>query len=366
MRNVQKTLLLTLISLTIVASLLSCSKAEQEQEKSEPLQAVSAATDYTQVVSSSVAIQERALRDRVIGSGTVQGQREVSIKARVSGEIEEISIDLGSTLKAGDTLLTIDDTIAKLNLSQLEKQYENALKQQSVNEKLFASGAISLSQLNQGKSSLDGLSAQTEQAKMNLANANVTSPISGSVAEITNLVEGDMLQAGSQIARIVDLEHLRVTLAIGQAQLFLIKEGASAEITIHTPTETIVAEGVVSAISASSDSRTGSWVVYVDFENPRPDILKAGITANVTIYNADAPLYTVVPNGAMVNRGGKQYIFVVEGSNASLREVTVVDQVGDLTAIESKDASSSLVGERVLVSSLSRLIDGSAISTPLQ
>ncbi len=236
MRNVQKTLLLTLISLTIVASLLSCSKAEQEQEKSEPLQAVSAATDYTQVVSSSVAIQERALRDRVIGSGTVQGQREVSIKARVSGEIEEISIDLGSTLKAGDTLLTIDDTIAKLNLSQLEKQYENALKQQSVNEKLFASGAISLSQLNQGKSSLDGLSAQTEQAKMNLANANVTSPISGSVAEITNLVEGgDMLQAGSQIARIVDLEHLRVTLAIGQAQLFLIKEGASAEITIHTP-----------------------------------------------------------------------------------------------------------------------------------
>ncbi len=126
----------------------------------------------------------------------------------------------------------------------------------------------------------------------------------------------------------------------------------------------------MSAISASSDSRTGSWVVYVDFENPpRPDILKAGITANVTIYNADAPLYTVVPpNGAMVNRGGgKQYIFVVEGSNASLREVTVVDQVGDLTAIESKDASSSLVGgERVLVSSLSRLIDGSAISTPLQ
>ncbi len=366
MRTVQKALFLFLISLTILVSFIACSKAEQEQETSEPLEAVSAATDYTQVVSSSVAIQERALRDRVIGSGTVQGQREVSIKARVSGEIEEISIGLGSTLTAGDTLLTIDDTIASFNLSQLEKQYENALKQQSVNEKLFASGAISLSQLNQGTSSLDGLSAQLEQAKNNVTNSRVSTPISGSVAEITKFVKGDLLQAGTQIARIVDLEHLRVTLAIGQAQLFLIKEGAQAEITIRTPNETIVAEGVVSAISASSDSRTGSWTVYVDFDNPRPDLLKAGITADVTIFNADAPLYTVVPNGAMVNRNGKQYIFVVEGDNASLREVAVVDQFGDLTAIESKDASSSLVGERVLVSSLSRLIDGSAISTPLQ
>lgn len=366
MRKAQRTLVFSLISLTIVASLLSCSKADQEQEVNEPLEAVSAATDYTQVVSSSVAIEERALRDRVIGSGTVQGQREVSIKSRLSGEIKEISVGLGSTLKAGDTLLTIDDTIAKLTLSQLESQYQNALKQQSVNEKLFASGAISLSQLNQGKSSLDGLSAQLEQAKNNVANSRITTPISGSVAEITKLVEGDLLQAGSQIARIVDLEHLRVTLAIGQAQLFLIKEGAPAEITIRTPTETIIAEGRVSAISASSDSRTGSWVVYVDFENPRPDMLKAGITADVTIFNTDAPLYTVVPNGAMVNRNGKQYIFVVDGSAASLQEVTVVDQFGDLTAIESKDASVSLIGERVLVSSLSRLIDGSAISTPLQ
>nr|WP_319475177.1 efflux RND transporter periplasmic adaptor subunit [uncultured Sphaerochaeta sp.] len=366
MRKAQRTFLFTLISFTLIASLLSCSKVEQEQEVKEPLEAVSAATDYTQIVSSSVAIEKRALRDRVIGSGTVQGQREVSIKARVSGEIEDISIELGNTLTAGDTLLIIDNTIASLNLSQLEKQYENAVKQQAVNEKLFASGAISLSQLNQGKSSLDGLAAQMEQARNNVTNSRVTTPISGSVAEITKLVEGDLLQAGSQIARIVDLEHLRVTLAIGQAQLFLIKEGAPAEITIRTPTETIVAEGLVSAISASSDSRTGSWTVYVDFDNPRPDILKAGITADVTIFNNDAPLYTVVPNGAMVNRNGKQYIFVVDGSNASLQEVTVVDQFGDLTAIESKDASSPLLGERVLVSSLSRLIDGSAISTPLQ
>ncbi|MGE4453664.1 MAG: efflux RND transporter periplasmic adaptor subunit [Sphaerochaeta sp.] len=330
------------------------------------IEAVSAATDYTQIVSSSVAIEERALRDRVFGSGTVQGQKEVSIKARTTGEIKDISVELGSTLAEGAVLLTIDDTIAKLSLSQLEKQFENAQQQQTVNEKLYASGAISLSQLNQGKSTLDGLSAQLEQAKKNLSNTQVTTPISGSVAEITKLVEGDLLQAGTQVARIVDLDHLRVTLAVGQAQLFLIKEGARSEITIETPTEQIVTEGEVRAISASSDSRTGSWTVYVDFDNPRPDLLKAGITANVTIFNEDAPLFTVVPNGAMVNRNGRQYIFVVEGSNAKLQEVTVTDQHGDLTAIQSKDPSYTLLGKRVLVSSLSRLIDGSAISTPLE
>ncbi|MDD3929660.1 MAG: efflux RND transporter periplasmic adaptor subunit, partial [Sphaerochaeta sp.] len=150
---------------------------------------------------------------------------------------------------------------------------------------------------------------------------------------------------------------------VGQNQLFLIKEGARAEIVIETPVERITAQGTVSAVSASSDSRTGSWTVYVDFENPRPEMLKAGITAQVTIYQDDAPRYQLVPNQAMVYRNAKTYVFLAEGGSASLVEVRIVDQYGDYTAIESMDAKLNLAGKRVLVSGLSRLVDGSSIST---
>jgi len=352
---------MVLVLIGIIAITASCTKP-QNQEVIVADQ-VASATDYTQIVSSAVPVQTKALRDKVVGSGTIQGQQEVSVKARTSGEIKAIQVALGGTLSKGDVLLELDDKVANLTLSQLEKQSENTQKELEVNEQLYAKGAISLSALNLSRSAADGLAAQLQNARTNLSNMRITSPIDGSVAEVSKLVVGDLLLAGTQVARIVDLAHLRVALAVGQSQLFLIKEGAKADVVIATPTENITAQGRVSAISASSDSRTGSWTVYVDFDNPRPDRIKAGITAQVTIYNPDAPVYTLVPNGALVNRNAKTYVFVAENATAQLIEVQIIDQFGDQTAIQSIDTDYDLSNKNVLVSALSRLVDGSSISS---
>jgi membrane fusion protein (multidrug efflux system) len=245
----------------------------------------------------------------------------------------------------------------------LENQYENSLKELKANKQLYERGAISLVQLSQTQSSVDGLNAQLEQVKTNLKNTKITTPIAGSVAEKTNFVVGDFIQAGQQIVRVVDLEHLRMTIPVGQSQLFLIKEGAAALITIKTPTEIIEAEGEVSGISASSDSRTGSWSVLVDFINPEPSFIKAGISAEVIIFNEDAPIYTLVPNSAMVYRNGVTSVYMVEGKSAKQVNVKVVDQYGDQSAIESLDEGISLIGKKVLVSALSRILDGTSVVT---
>ncbi|NCC13205.1 MAG: efflux RND transporter periplasmic adaptor subunit, partial [Spirochaetia bacterium] len=167
----------------LVATLFlgSCTKEKSvgtEQTAEPAADVVASATDYTQVVASAVPIEVRPLRDRVIGSGTVQGQQEVSIKARTSGEIRDVYGNLGSPLQKGDVLIVLDDTIANLNLSQLENQYKNAQGELAVNEQLYAKGAISLSQLNQSRSSADGLAAQLENARNARSNTKITTPIS--------------------------------------------------------------------------------------------------------------------------------------------------------------------------------------------
>ena len=348
------------LALILPFLLLSCMKGEK---KPLALDEIAAATDYTQVVSSAVMVRQAPLRDRVLGSGTIQGREEISVKARASGVIKSISFNLGEKLEKNQVLMTLEDTIATLNVSQTESQYNNSLKELKANQQLYDRGAISLVQLTQTQSSVDGLAAQLEQVQNNLKNTQIKTPLAGSVAEKTNLVVGDLIQAGQQIVRVIELERLRLTLPVGQNQLFLIKEGAPAIITIRTPTETIEAEGRVSAISAGSDARTGSWSVLVDFINPRPALIKAGISAQVTIFNEDAPIYTLVPNSAMVYRDGITSVYVVEGNNAKKVQVKVVDQYGDQSAVESMEKGISLIGKKVLVSALSRILDGSPIVT---
>ncbi len=359
----RKAKIISIILLLFLSLFFSSCNKNIEEEDPIVIDEVSAATDYTQVVSSAVEIKEAALRDRVFASGTIEGLEEVNIKSRTSGVIKSIDFNLGSKLEKDQVILVLDDTIPLLNVSQLEKQYENSLKELDANKQLYDRGAISLVQLTQTQSSVDGLKAQLEQVKTNLENTKITTPISGSVAEKTNLVVGDLIQTGAQIVRVVDLEHLRITVSVGQNQLFLIKEGAPALITINTPTEIIEAEGVVSGISASSDSRTGSWSVLVDFTNPKPSIIKAGISADVIIFNEDAPIYTLVPNSAMVYRNGETSVYMVEGDSAKQVNVKVVDQYGDQSAIESLDENITLVKKKVLVSALSRILDGTSVVT---
>jgi membrane fusion protein (multidrug efflux system) len=101
----------------------------------------------------------------------------------------------------------------------------------------------------------------------------------------------------------------------------------------------------------------------VDFDNPKPEIIRAGLSASVIIYNAEAPEYPLVPNAAMVNRDGRSYVYVLQDSIAKLVEVEVVDRYGDTTAVTSLDESFELPGAKVLTSGLSRVTDGSAVVT---
>ncbi|MCF7944807.1 MAG: efflux RND transporter periplasmic adaptor subunit [Spirochaetia bacterium] len=323
--------------------------------------AVTGATDYAPLVSSAVPVEKAALRSKVVGSGIISGQQEAAIRAKNAGDIKKISFELGDELSEGQVLLTLDDTIAELNVLQLEQQYETAEADLASKEETYERGSLSASQLTQARASLNGLEAQLAQAREALRNTRITTPIKGRVAQKSpDLVIGDQVQPGQQLARVVDLENLRIRLSLGQDQILLVREGYEAEIRIDTPKTAFTAQGVVKAISAGSDTRTGSWTVLVDFPNPAPEILKAGMSAEVIIFNRDAEMYTVVPGASIVYRNGKTYVFIVEDETARIVEIEIIDRYGNLTAVEPLESDLNLLDYSVLVSGLSRVQSGDA------
>ena len=330
----------------------SCS---EEEVVVEDLDAGAAATDLSALIPDAVPVRQEALRDRIVGNGVIQGQREAILRSRTGRIIRSISFELGGSLEEGAVLLTLDDAIASLTLRQLEQQYQINLADLRSKEDLYSRGSLALNQLTQARATVNGLEAQLVQARDAVANTRITTPIQGQIAEKSaGLVLGDQLQAGAQIGRIVDLSALRVSVALGQSQVFLVREGLPAEIRVPTPTGDIVTQGVVHAVSAGSDRRTGSWTALIDFPNPAPDLIRAGLSAQVSIVNADAPKSIVVPDSALVFREGRTAIYLVEENTPVLVQVRLVDQQGERTAIEPVDPSIVLLGKRVLVSGLNQ------------
>lgn len=347
--------------LFVFLSLSSCMK---EEVAPAAVDSVSASTDYTQLVSSAVLVERGTLRPTIESSGTIQSQYEVIVRSRSAGIITAVDFELGDQVDQGQSLVSLDDTIASLSLQQVEKQVDNSRKEVVSNEQLYERGAISLNQLNLSKATLAGLEAQLARARDALRDVRITSPITGWVAEKSpSLIVGDAVQVGQTIGRIVDLGRLRIALSLGQSQIFLVKEGAEATISITTADNVITTTGVVRAISAGTDARTGSWTVLVDFLNPEPERIRAGLSARISIVNTEAHEYPIIPNAAIVNREGKTYVYVLEGDNARLVEIAIIDRYGDASAVKSVDETSELVDSQVLTTGLSRITDGSSVVT---
>jgi multidrug efflux pump subunit AcrA (membrane-fusion protein) len=122
-RNLPLGLLIIITALGIV----SCGSENQEADQTSSVE-VSADTDYAPLVSSTVQVRTGALRDKVYASGIIEGKQEAVIRARTGGAIERVDFELGERVPRSQALVVIEDTIARLNLSQLRREYENAAK----------------------------------------------------------------------------------------------------------------------------------------------------------------------------------------------------------------------------------------------
>jgi membrane fusion protein (multidrug efflux system) len=352
------------IGILMIFVFVSCSADADPGENNVQLGASLLEEDDQQGIAVETAPVSRGrLRSSIEGSGIIQGIQEVIIRPFTNGVIESVQFELGQEISSDDALVTLDDRVARLTWLQLSGEYQSALADLESQKNLYELGSLSLNQLNQIQARVDGLAAQVEQARDSLAYTSITSPIDGRIAEkADNLIPGDLVASGQQIARVVDLSRLRIELSLGQDQIFLVEENLPAAIRITSPRGTIEALGIVSAVAAGSDQRTGSWRVIVDFDNPDPQAIKAGMSARVSIESDLEPMRDLVPLSSLILNEDRADLFIADGEIARRIPVQVLDNYGELAAVLPLDPEVQLSGRRVLTSGLSRIQDGDKIA----
>ena len=163
---------------------------------------------------------------------------QVSIRARVSGYIEDRLFIEGSDVEKGDPLLVIDQgpfkaevNRANAALAQAEADLERARKDLSRYSGLVQEGATSQQQVDrtqsevlQGDALILARKAELEQAQLNLDYTEIAAPISGRIgrAEVT---EGNLVGPESgELAFLVQLDPIYVSFSISEKELVNVKQ----------------------------------------------------------------------------------------------------------------------------------------------
>jgi HlyD family secretion protein len=247
--------------------------------------------------------EKRTIIEVVNASGKVYPEIEVKISPDISGEITELYVQEGDTVKAGQLLARIYADIytiqrdqanfgveqsrsqvgnAKASLEALQAQMDQAQKSYDMQLALYKDKVISKNEFNAaeaaiksakanydaGVQSIKGVSAsvQSAQATLNRANKDlgrtaITAPMDG-VVSLLNVkkgekVAGNSFNIGTEMLRIANMDKIEVRVDVGENDIPKVKLGDSAVVTIDAYGDKKF-KGVVTQIASSNTGASAS------------------------------------------------------------------------------------------------------------
>lgn len=204
-------------------------------------------------------------------SGYIEAKNVAIISAQTDGIIKEILAKQGQRIKAGDTILLLDEKDKVTDFNRAKQALQQTANELKINQKLAKEGFIPPTKLEAVKTTYSEALNNMEKAKQNLEFTKIKAPIDGYVDKI-NFKKGDNLNnfTGKEITKIFNDNGFVVISAIPQNNIHKIKIGQKAIIKIN---EHQSINGTIDFISNLADQGTRTYHCEIDLENKMQDIL---------------------------------------------------------------------------------------------
>ncbi len=297
---------------------------------------------------------DQNLNSRLIQTGLITANSDIDIVSELQGKATAVLVQEGSYVKAGFTMIKVENQVPEANFLAAQNNYQKAQKDWERSKDLHKQGLISDIDLESARQSFKTAQAQFVSAQREYNNSSITSPISGIVTSIPVDV-GTTLSPGMTVANVVDISKLKVVLNVAEQDAFRLKVGDQAEI------ETGIYPGVkfpgkIASISVKGDA-AHTYPVKIMIPNNREYPLKSGMFGQITIQLGNQTALAI-PRNAMVGSAENPQVFIVEDGKAKLRNIQIGSEIGaHITVLEG-----IVAGEQVIVGGQEDLKDNSAVA----
>lgn len=253
-----------------------------------------------ELVIRTHVVEEYTVENTVTATGTIEPVETVEVGTQVSGKVERILVDFNSVVKKGDLLAELDKQTlnqsvsrAKASLTSAESQLKYAKLAYERTKQLYESNAATLASYEEAQNSYTqaqmskkNAQAAYDQALVDLAYAEIYSPIDGIVLDRAVEV-GQTVAASFSTPTLFtlanDLTKMQVEANVDEADIGQVKIDQNVTFTVDAYPDEMF-NGTVSQIRMQPTT-TSNVVTYVVIIAAPNDELKLfpGMTASVTI-----------------------------------------------------------------------------------
>ena len=264
-------------------------------------------------------------------TGTLTSPRAARLAPEVDGRVATLEVDAGDAVARGDTLLALDDELARIELEQARAaereaaaELDDARRRLSEARELAERASVPATQVRGAEAEvrIDGAllerrAAETRHRAALVERHRLPAPFDGVVAR--RMAElGEWVGPGTPVLELVAVKRLRLDLQVPQRYFGRVGPGTPLEVTLDAlPDEAVLAE--VSEVVPVSDASARTFLARVAPDNAAGH-MTPGMSARATLRLGTGRQGVVVPRDALIRYpDGRVTVWVTEGESAERR-----------------------------------------------
>ncbi|MCW2498209.1 biotin/lipoyl-binding protein [Jatrophihabitans sp.] len=324
--------------------------------------ASTAATVSTQTVSTGTITQS------VAATGTLAPAEDENLNFAVSGTVTSVAVKVGQTVTKGQKLATASSTALAVTVAQAKSSVASAQARVDDDE----TNDVDATELAADKAALTAADNQLTSAKASLADATLTSPITGAVVAV-NLTTGEAVSGSSSSSggggtgggggsttssttsdaqvEVISTGSWIVNATVDSTSVDLIKASDQAQLTVTGSTDTVY--GTIDSIGlvSSSTGSTASYPVVIDVTGKQTSLHDGSSVTATLIYKQLSNVVVVQTLALQRDSSGGDYVEKVVNGKA----VKTTVKTGLVSGTETQITSGLVAGDKVQITIPARI-----------
>lgn len=348
---------------TAAMRVVAARKAEQAKANAPKPEAI------IELASTDIATaQVLELSEGLPISGSLKAANSAVVKARVSGELQGLTVREGDVVKAGQIIARVDASEYQARVRQAQQSADAAKAQVDIaqraydnNKALVNQGFISATALETTAASLAGTKsthasalAGVDVARKSLEDTVLKAPISGIISQRA-AQPGERVGIEARVVEIIDISRLELEANLGAAESVDVRIGQQAKLQFEGRNESVAA--TVSRINPSAVAGSRSVLVYLSVASTAG--LRQGLFAQGTLGTARVQTLSV-PLSAVRNDKPSPYVQVLQNDAINHQSVELGAR-GDALGTTMVAVKNISAGTKVTLASAGFIRDGTKV-----
>lgn len=286
--------------------------------------------------------------------GNLVANESVTIRPEIAGRVTAIHFNEGHKIAAGAKLVSLDSAEVEAQLAATRAELLWAEQRYDRAAELYSKKFVSSQALDEARVNLARAKARLAEDEARLKKSEMRAPFAGTLG-LRAVSPGAYVKAGDDIVRLEDLSVMKLDFRIPETYLAKLKRDQEVTLQVDAyPAKTF--KGRTFAFESALDEKTRTVLVRARVPNPDAE-LKPGMFARVSLTLDTQAGALLIPEEAVVPRGGQTFVFrVIEGKAVMTQVELGVRQPGVVQVVKGLNAE-----DRVVTDGHQRLQNGTPI-----